>query len=350
MQGLRHPLESPPAPGEAIEIAEGILWMRLPLPMALDHVNVYALDDGAGWTLVDTGMMTRKTIALWEALLAGPLVGKPVTRLIVTHHHPDHIGLAGWFQARGVELVITRTAWLLARMLVLDVQETPPPESLRFYQRAGVTGDDLAARSAQRPFNFADCVAPLPLGFTRLSETEVIHAGGRRWRVRIGQGHAPDHATLWSLDDPLILGGDQLLPGISANIGVYPTEPEADPLGDWLDSTRAFMGLSTDDHLVLPGHKLPFTGLPFRLVQIEENHLTALARLQDHLAESRRAADCFAPLFRRDIGEDQFGLALVEAVAHLNHLLRQGAISRFLDAQGAWLWQAGKGGADADRR
>ena len=339
MQGLRHPLESPPAPGEAIEIAEGILWMRLPLPMALDHVNVYALDDGAGWTLVDTGMMTRKTIALWEALLAGPLVGKPVTRLIVTHHHPDHIGLAGWFQARGVELLIPRTAWLLARMLVLDVQETLSAESRLFHQRAGVTPDRLASTAAERPFNFADWVAPMPPGFSRLSEGDLVHAAGRRWRVRLGQGHAPDHATLWSLDDPIVLGGDQLLPGISANIGVYPTEPEADPLGDWLASTQGFMAHARDDHLILPGHKLPYTGLPFRLAQMLENHLTALDRLQEHLAAPRRATECFAPLFRRDIGADQFGLALVETVAHLNHLLRQDKISRSLDAQGAWTWR-----------
>ena len=337
---IRQPFETPPAPGEALEIAPGILWMRLPLPMALDHVNVYALDDGTGWTLVDTGMMTRKTTALWQALLDGPLAGKPVTRLIVTHHHPDHIGLAGWFQARGVELLITRTAWLLARMLVLDVQDRPTAESQLFYQRAGVTAERLAAKASERPFNFADCVAPMPLGFTRLSEGDVIHAAGRRWQVRIGHGHAPDHATLWSLDDPLILGGDQLLPGISANIGVYPTEPGADPLGDWLASTRGFMAHAQDDQLILPGHKLPFTGLPFRLAQMVDNHLTALDRLQDHLRSPRRATACFAPLFRREISDDQFGLALVETVAHLNHLLRQGKISRSLGPDGEWIWRS----------
>lgn len=335
---LLQPFETPPGPGEVLEIAPGIMWMRLPLPMALDHVNVYALEDAQGWTLVDTGMMTRRTAALWEALLEGPLVGKPVTRLIVTHHHPDHIGLAGWFQARGVELLIPRTAWLLARMLVLDVQDRPAAESQLFYQRAGLSPARLATKSAERPFNFADCVAPMPLGFTRLSEGDVLQAAGRRWLVRLGHGHAPDHATLWSLDDPVILGGDQLLPGISANIGVYPTEPEADPLGDWLTSTRGFMEHAQEDQLILPGHKLPYSGLPFRLTQMEENHLTALERLLDHLSEPRRATDCFTPLFRREVSDDQFGLALVEAVAHLNHLLRQGRISRSLDAEGAWRW------------
>jgi glyoxylase-like metal-dependent hydrolase (beta-lactamase superfamily II) len=337
---IHHPFPEAPAEGEAVTIAPGILWMRLPLPMALDHVNIYALEDPDGWTLVDTGFSSRRTKAIWQRLIDGPLAGKPIRRLIVTHHHPDHIGLAGWFQAMGAELITTRTAWLLARMLVLDVQATPTPEAMQFYRRAGLGPEALAEKAAQRPFNFADIVDPMPLGFTRIDEGDILTAAGRRWQVRLGHGHAPDHATLWSLDDDLILGGDQLLPGISANIGVYPTEPEADPLGDWLASTAAFQAHAHAAHLVLPGHKLPFTGLPFRLVQMAENHHSALDRLTLHLARPQTAAQCFMPLFKREITGEAFGLALVEAVAHLNHLLKQGRISRHLDAQGAWIWQA----------
>ncbi len=337
---LRFPFETPPDPGAAVEVAEGVLWLRLPLPMALDHVNVYALADADGWTLIDTGMNSRKTRDIWEAALAGPLAGKTVARVLLTHHHPDHVGLVGWFQDRGAELLTTRAAWLYARMLTLDVQDRPSAQSMQFYTRAGMTPEMLTKRATERPFNFADVVAPMPLGFTRVEEGEALTLGGRCWRVRLGQGHAPDHITLWSEVDELVIGGDQLLPGISPNIGVYPTEPDADPLTEWLEATARFVPHARDDQLVLPGHKLPFTGLPFRLQQMAENHHQALERLLGHLHEPQTAAGCFPALYKRPIGEGEYGLALVEAVAHLNCLLRRGQVCRSLRADGAWLWQA----------
>lgn len=336
--GIRYPFDTPPAEGEALEVAPGILWMRLPLPMALDHVNIFALDDGDGWTIIDTGFDSKRGRAIWETLLAGPLAGKPVRRVVVTHHHPDHIGLAGWFQAQGAELLTTRTAWLYARMLVLDEQETTPPTHLAFLRAAGMPTDLLEKRATTRPFNFADMVAPLDIGFTRLQDGQEIALGGRHWRVLTGNGHAPEHATFWSLEDDLILGGDQLLPSISANIGVYPTEPDADPLAEWLESCARFAPMARAGHFVLPGHKLPFTGLPLRLHQMVENHLGALDRLRAHLATPRTAAQCFMPVFKREISGDAYGLALVEAVAHLNHLLHLGQVCRTMGADGAWQW------------
>jgi glyoxylase-like metal-dependent hydrolase (beta-lactamase superfamily II) len=336
--GIRHPFAEAPAEGEAIAVAEGILWLRLPLPMALDHVNVYALRDADGWTLFDTGLFSRRMVALWQGLLEGPLAGAPVTRVIVSHHHPDHIGMAGWFQARGAALLTTRTAWLYARMLTLDVQEVPSAESITFMRRAGMPDAMLETRMAERPFNFADVVAPMPTGFTRVKEGDVLQAAGRDWTVRVGHGHAPEQITLWSGD--LIMGADQLLPGISANIGVYPTEPDADPLTDWLASCAAFAPLARDSHLVLPGHKLPFSGLPLRLGQMIDNHEQALARLIDLLARPMTAHDTMPTLFKRDLGAAEYGLGIVEAVAHLNCLLQRGQVSRHLAADGRYLWQA----------
>jgi glyoxylase-like metal-dependent hydrolase (beta-lactamase superfamily II) len=335
--GIRHPFAAAPAEGEAIEVADGILWMRLPLPMALDHVNVYALRDADGWTLFDTGLHSRRSVALWDALLAGPLHGAPIRRVIVSHHHPDHIGMAGWFQARGADLLTTRTAWLYARMLTLDVQPTPSAEAMTFMRRAGMPEGMLAAKATERPFNFADVVAPLPTGFTRLQDGDQLHAGGRDWTVRTGHGHAPEQITLWAGD--LILGADQLLPGISANIGVYPTEPDADPLTDWLTSCTAFGPMARDTQLVLPGHKLPFTGLPLRLTQMIENHEQALARLVGLLAVPHSAHDTMATLFKRELGPAEYGLGIVEAVAHLNCLLRRGMVCRQVNGDGHFIWQ-----------
>ncbi|GFE64839.1 MBL fold metallo-hydrolase [Litoreibacter roseus] len=331
---LHYPFEEIPEEGAAIEVAPGILWMRLPLPMKLDHVNIYALEDGDGWCIIDTGFFSKRGVGIWESLLSGPLAGKPVTRILVTHHHPDHIGMAGWFQGRDAQLLTTRTAWLMARMLVLDEQDAPTPEAVTFYTRSGMASDILEKRRTERPFNFADCVAPLPQGYTRIKEGDVLQVGQRTWTVRIGHGHAPEHATLWS--DDVVLGGDQLLPSISPNLGVYPTEPGADPVSDWLTSCERLGQYATDDQLVLPGHKLPFTGLPFRLSQLIENHHGALVRLLDHLSEPRTAHECFLPLFKREIGGGEYGLALVESVAHCAHLYLAGQATRVLGEDGAY--------------
>ena len=342
-EGIRHPWPEPPPEGEAVEVAEGVLWMRLPLPMRLDHVNAYALAHADGWTVVDTGFDTNRTRAIWRRLLSGPLAGAPVARVLATHQHPDHIGLAGWFvEEHGAELWTSRTAWLFARMLALDVQERATPQQIDFWRRAGMDEDRLAQRAAERPWNTADVVHPLPLGYRRLRDGQTLRLGGRGWTVVTGEGHAAEHLTLWSDSDNLVIGGDQLLPGISPNLGVYPTEPGADPVGDWLDSCARMAARAEERHLVLPGHKLPFTGLPQRLAQLAENHESALRRLARALAQSpRTAVGCFDLLFGRRIGDGEYGLALVEAVAHLNALQARGqAWPVGTDAQGGVLWRA----------
>ncbi|NBZ86984.1 MBL fold metallo-hydrolase [Stagnihabitans tardus] len=316
----------------AVEVAPGIRWLRLPLPWALDHVNAYALEDAHGWTLVDTGIDSKRMRAHWQGILTVTLGGKPVTRLIATHHHPDHIGLAGWFQGQEVELLTSRTAWLYARMLTLDTQRDLSPESLTFQARAGV---DPSTRGDR--FAFSDVVAPMPLGFTRLEEGDWITAGGRRWQVRLGQGHAPDHVTLWS--DDVVIMGDQVLPSISPNIGVYPTEPEADPLGEYLSTLQRFAPLA-GDQLILPGHQRPFYGLAPRIEALIAEHEAGLDRLAAHLSTPRTAVGCFPALYRREITPGEFGLALAETLAHLNRLRVLGRAQRRLGPDGAFAWSA----------
>lgn len=331
---IRYIHDTPPEIGVPTGIAEGVEWLRLPLPMALDHVNCWILDEGEGAvTIVDTGFDSRKTRDLWTRALDG----RRVERVVVTHHHPDHVGLAGWFQAEhGAELLMPRTGWLMARMLTLDVQERPAPETLAFWRAAGMPPEMIEARAAERPFNFADAVAPLPLGYRRLMNEDMIRLGQRWWHIHCGDGHAPEHATLWEEDGPLVLGGDQFLPSISPNLGVYATEPEADPVGEWMASCERFRGFATPDRIVLPGHKLPYRGLDTRLRQLIENHDGALNRLKSHMTEPRSAVDCFRPLFKREIGPAEYGLALVEAVAHCQHLVHRGEARRETGADGVW--------------
>lgn len=339
-EGLRYPWEQVPAEGEAIEVAPGVLWMRMPLPMKLDHVNVYALDEGESWTVIDTGFASKRSKAIWHTIMAGVLGGKPIGRVVVTHHHPDHIGLAGWLQSDfDAELITTRTAWLMARMLTLDDQPVPSSETLAFYRDAGMDAEIYAQRVEERPFNFADVVAPMPLGYTRIKQGDTLEMGGRVWDVHIGNGHAPEHATFWSRDDHLVLAGDQILPSISPNIGVYATEPMADPIADWLEACERLAQLARPDHTVLGGHKLPFTGLPMRMQQLIDNHHGALARLLDFLDTPKSAAECFTPLFKRKIGPAEYGLALVESVAHVSHLYQDGLASRHRREDGAWVYQ-----------
>lgn len=338
-QALAYPFGTPPAPGRAVEVARGVLWMRLPLPMALDHVNVWALADGEGWVVVDAGLKTPASLDAWEAALAGPLGGRPVTRVICTHMHPDHIGLAGWLCARfDAPLLMSRLEYVTGRMLISDVG--PAPEAgANFYRGAGWTASQIEAwRKAYGRFGSA--VEPLPPSYVRLSEGEVVDIGGDGWRVVVGDGHSPEHVCLWRESDGVFIAGDQILPRISSNISVWPTEPDADPLGDWLSSIAKLRALLPADLLVLPSHGEPFRGVHTRLDALARGHATSLMRLERRLREPARAADVFATLFGRPVGDGLLGMATGEAIAHLNRLERQGRVRRAPGEDGADRWTA----------
>jgi glyoxylase-like metal-dependent hydrolase (beta-lactamase superfamily II) len=328
-RGLFYPLGRwVPAAGKLHEVAQGVFWLRSPLPMSLDHINLWVLDDGDGWAIVDTGLNTSEAKAVWRELFAGPLAGKPVTRVIVTHYHPDHLGLAGWLTYKtGAPLVMARTEYLMARMLTLDMADAPPEQVVDFYRAAGWPDAALDAFRGRGWGRFAMAVSRLPSSFIRMAEGDVLRIGRRAWRVVVGRGHTPEHVCLVADDDGLMIAGDQVLPRITSNVSVYSTEPEADPLGDWLASIEKLRGLDQELY-VLPAHNEPFRGLHARLNQLEADHHRKLDALEAFLAEPKRVFDCFEVLFRRPIGEGDMMAATGEALAHLHYLERRGRAVR----------------------
>ena len=339
-RGLTFPFGSPPGPGEGVEVAPGVLWMRLAMPIALNHINVYAVRDGDGWALIDTGLDLPETREEWERLLAGPLEGAPVTRVICTHMHPDHIGLAGWLCGRfRAPLMMTRLEYVTARMLVADTGAPAPETGATFYRAAGWTEAEL--EGYRKGYGqFGRWVSPMPSGFVRIREGDRVSIGGQDWRVVVGEGHSPEHACLWRETDGVVLGGDQILPKISSNVSVWPTEPDADPLGDWLDSLERMKTVFPDEVLVLPSHGEPFRGVQARLDALIRGHVTALKRLERTLGAPCRAVDVFQALFARPVGDGVRGMATGESLAHLNYLLRRGRAARRRDADGVDWWTA----------
>lgn len=328
-RGLTYPLgRDGPAAGEAVKLGDGVRWARLPMPGSLKHINVWLLDDGDGVAIVDTGIDLPESRSAWEALFAGPLEGKKVTRVIVTHFHPDHVGLAGWLTERfEVPLWMTRTEWLFARMLTTDIRPEPPREAIAAWRAAGWSEERVAAEAGKGWGRFAAWVSPVPVSFVRIEDGDTLSIGARDWRIVVGNGHCPEHACLIDEAGGLIIAGDQVLPRITSNVSLSLSEPEADPLGDWLRSIEKLKGLP-DSLLVLPSHGEPFIGLHARLDALARGHCERLDALHAHLAEPRRAVDCFPVLFGRKIDDGVLGLATGEALAHLRRLEVEGRARR----------------------
>jgi glyoxylase-like metal-dependent hydrolase (beta-lactamase superfamily II) len=341
-KGLTYPLgRRGPDPGELIAVAPDVGWARLPVPGSLKHINVWSLVDGEGVALVDTGLDIAPSREAWEALFEGPLAGCPVTRVIVTHFHPDHIGLAGWLTGRfGAPLWMTREEWLFARMLTSDIREAPPAEAVTYWRSAGWSEQRIDAERSKGWGRFASVVSPVPVSFVRLRDGDLLDTGGRSWRVVVGSGHCPEHACLVDEAGGVMIAGDQVLPRITSNVSLSLSEPAADPLGDWLASIEKLKALPAD-LLVLPSHGEPFTGLHARLDSLRDGHLARLDALHAFLAEPRRAVDCFPVLFGRAIDDSILGLATGEAMAHLRRLEVEARARRSLRDGALWFQAVG---------
>jgi glyoxylase-like metal-dependent hydrolase (beta-lactamase superfamily II) len=340
---LDYPFETGPTPGtgEALDVAPGVKWLRMPLGGALQFINVWAIADGEGWCVVDTGMQTRDTAQAWRAAFKEGLEGKPITRVIVTHLHPDHIGLAGWMTRKfDCRLWMTRLEYLQCRMLVADTGREAPEDGINFYKAAG-WDEDALENYRTRFGGFGKAIYQLPDSYRRVNDGEEFLIGAHTWRVVTGCGHSPDHACLYCPELKLLISGDQVLPRISSNVSVFPTEPEADPLTDWMVSCAKVKREVPDEVLVLPAHNDPFHGLHARLDHLIAGHERSLGRLQALLTKApKRAVDVFGALFARPIGPDLLGMATGEGLAHINCLIERGKAVAETDADGVIWYRA----------
>lgn len=337
---LHFPFDGRPETGTATEVADGILWVRMPIPIpGLDYINLWLLADGDGWTIVDTGLATDTIRDAWEAVFATHLDGRPVSRVICTHFHPDHLGQAGWLTGRwDVDLWMTLGEWSFGRMLYLDAKAELPADVVAFYRRAGFDAALIEAYKARGYNHFQKAVSEIPRSYRRIVDGERIVIGGHEWQVIIGRGHSPEHACLYCADRKLLISGDQVLPNISPHIGVYPGEPDANPLGYYLDSLPRFKPLP-EDVLVLPAHNDPFFGLHERLDALAHHHDTRLEALLAACAEPQTAVTVLPHIFRRKLEGANVVLATGEGMAHLHYLMARGLIGRELDDDGVYRYR-----------
>ena len=274
---LHYPLgDTLPAPGETIEVAPGVRWLRMRLPFALDHINLWLLADEvdgvAGWTIVDCGIANDETRAAWERVFATQLEGRPVLRVICTHMHPDHLGLGQWLTERwGCALWISATDWNAARMATRVTTGFGGEAAADFFASHGLTDPESLAKVRQRSNYYGAMVPEVPASFHRLMDGLVVRIGARDWRCIGGYGHAPEHMALHCPALNLLISGDMVLPRISTNVSVMDIEPEANPLTLYLDSLDRYRELPADT-LVLPSHGKPFTGLQRRIGQLADHH------------------------------------------------------------------------------
>lgn len=346
MAKLEYPFDQLPEAGETREVAPGVYWLRMPLPFALDHINLWLLKDGDGWVIVDSGLNSGKVRDHWIQILSDKLGGGGVSRIIVTHYHPDHIGLAGWLVERlGAPLWMSPGDYYYCQSLLLSQQHRPPDTAIDFYRRAGFGEKSLRAFAAEGYTSFGKTVAPLPDWFVGLRDGDIIKIDGQEWHILTKSGHSPEHICLYCPKLGVLIAGDQVLPRISTNISVYPNEPEANPLKDWLDSLRTMFELP-DDLLILPSHNEPFRGLHQRLNELLDHHDGRLKAVTKACAEKPQSVkDLYAVLFARRIVGFQHMFAAGESLAHLNFLLNQGIIERSLEPDGVNRYRAIGAGA-----
>ena len=333
---LKFPFSAPPNTGEVIEVHPGIFWARLALPFRLNHVNIYFVEDGGGLALIDTGIDNAASRAAWEALLAGPLAGRKLTRIIATHFHPDHIGLAGWLCERfDLQLAMSLTEYLIALNIRLDPQGLRSEPYRGFYRSHGLSEESTEILLGHG-LDYLRMVSTPPRTSLRLVAEDKIAIGGRSFEVMTGSGHSPEQVMLYSAEDNLILCGDQILAKISPNVSVEAMDPDGDPLGLYLRSLERLKRTLPEDVFVLPGHNLPFVGLASRADELIAHHeARCLAIVEACKVAPQTVAELVPVIFGRRIDDPhQLVFAFGEALAHVNAMIRGERLLVASSAQG----------------
>ncbi len=345
---LDYPLgETLPELGSVLEIAPGMLWLRMGLPFALNHINLWLLEDEVetetglvrGWTIVDCGIASDETRAAWENIFSAHLRGLPVVRVIATHCHPDHIGLADWLCTRwNVRLWMTTGEYAFARMMSASLPGSDGTAMLPHFQRHGLSDPEMLDKMKGRKSHYQTLVPSVPAAYRRMQDGHHVSIGGNAWRVITGFGHSPEHAALYCEKLNVLISGDMVLPRISTNVSVFAIEPEANPVQQYLDSLAKFNGLPADT-FVMPSHGKPFRGLHTRISQLSDHHAARLAEVVEACATPQSAADIVPIMFRRALDAHQMSFALGEALAHLHKLWLDGMLRRELAADGVIRFQ-----------
>ena len=326
MSSLQYPWPEMPAPGATTEVAPGVRWLSMPLPFQLDHINLWLLEDGEGWTIVDCGIGNAETRALWEKLF---LEMRSAKRVVLTHYHPDHAGNAAWLCKRfGAGLWTTQGEYLTAHAVRSSAAGYTTEAVLAVFRKNGLDEARQKSMGAIRGNNrYGELVPDFPLSYHRIIEGDRIRIGGREWRAIVGHGHAPEHLSLYCEALNVVIAGDMLLSTISTNVSVWSIDPEGDPLRLFLDSIACYRELPADI-LVLPSHGKPFRGAHARVRQLEDHHQGRFAELLQALHEPKSAGELLGVLFRRPLDAHQTFFAMGEAIAHLHYLYYAGRASR----------------------
>jgi len=330
---LGFPFADPPGSGSVLVVAPGVRWLRMPLPFALDHINLWLMEDGSGWTQIDSGYGDASTRKLWETHFADTLGGQSISRVIATHFHPDHLGNAAWLAERfRCPVWMPQAEYLTAHAVAEERAGYGSEATCELFRRHGLAAEQVDALRS-RGNRYRRGVPELPKSYQRILAGDEIPIGKHRWRVVAGYGHSPEHAALHCKELAVCISGDMLLPKISTNVSVWPVEPEGDPLGRFLASLDAFTALPRDT-LILPSHGLPFIGAAERVAQLRAHHAARLAELEAAASEPRSAGELLPVLFRRPLDVQQLLFAMGEAIAHLNHLWLAGRLTRQTDHHG----------------